>query len=229
MFSSRYATAVLLALGCALVPTVMNTYLGRQLVETPALRDALPETLNGATSSPTARRASSIKREFDSEDWIERQYVDASGRQVVLLAVRSYDMKRLYHHPELAITEAKFDLEQVVQLGAGSDPVHVHMLRPSDDGGDSAAYVLLYKDRTVSNPLWFQVLVAPELLVMGRRPLTLLFAQTSGSRERADNALQEVLGQAVAAIRSGVREADLTPAPATDAGQGTAAGAPASR
>ncbi|BCS33177.2 hypothetical protein TBR22_A24040 [Luteitalea sp. TBR-22] len=182
MLSARYATPVLVLLALALVPTVVNSYVGRKIVESPALRDALPEVLDGTASMPTDRRATTIKKEFDSEDWVEREFVDARGSRSVVLAVRSYDMKRLYHHPELAVSETDYERESVERVDGKHGPLDVHVLR-SGGGSTVAAYALLFKGRTIGNPYLFQLTKAPELLLLGQRPLTLVFVEApAGSR-----------------------------------------------
>ncbi len=50
----------------------------------------------------TNRPADWGRRRFESQDWTERRYV-SGGDQVVLTVVRSFDLKALYHHPELAV------------------------------------------------------------------------------------------------------------------------------
>jgi hypothetical protein len=176
VLSSRYATPVLVLLALALVPTVVNSYVGRKVVEAPALREALPEVLDGSASQPTARKASSIKKEFDSEDWVERAYMDAGGRRSVVLAVRSYDMKRLYHHPELAVALGQYERQRVISVPSAGGTLDLHVLE-GEDGNGLVAYALLYKGRTVANPLALQLLAVPELLLTGQRPMTLLFAE----------------------------------------------------
>ncbi len=182
--SARYATPTLVVLLLALIPTVVNSYVGRKLVETPPLSDALPAVLDGRASTPTTRKARTIKREFDSEDWVERAYDRPGGDPITVLAVRSYDMKRLYHHPELAITEREYERDRLVEVPAAGGPVQVHVLKGTPTG--LAAYALVYRGETVGNPYTFQLKVAPELLFTGQRPLTLVFAEDpSGSEDDA--------------------------------------------
>lgn len=200
VLSARYATPVLIALALALVPTVVNSYIGRTVTESPALREALPEVLDGMPSTPTGRKAASIKREFASEDWVEREFVDASGRRSVVLAVRSYDMKRLYHHPELAVSEVDYEREVGQRVDGPGGPLDVHVLR-SGAGDSVAAYALLFKGRTVANPYLFQVMQAPELLLFGQRPLTLVFVEApAGPRSEGEAAAVRMLVSAVTAV-----------------------------
>lgn len=178
--SARYATPTLIVLLLALIPTVVNTYVGRKLAETPPLSDALPAVLDGRASTPTTRKPHAIKKEFDSEDWVERAYERPGGDPVTVLVVRSYDMKRLYHHPELAVTEREYERDRLVEVPTAGGPVQVHVLKGTPTG--LAAYALVYRGETVGNPYTFQLKVAPELLFTGQRPLTLVFAEDpSGS------------------------------------------------
>jgi hypothetical protein len=182
VFSARYATSTLAVLMVALVPTVMTSYVRQTVVEQPALREALPVVLEDRASVPTDRKASTIRREFDSEDWAEREYRRVGETPVTVLAVRSYDMKRLYHHPELAVSEADYETARVSAVSTPQGQLDVHVLTARDGKPGLAAYALIYRGRTVTNPLLFQLTVAPELLVMGRRPLALVFAEDPAYR-----------------------------------------------
>ena len=149
-WSTRYLTPTLVLLLLALVPTIVNSYVGRRLVETPALADALPTTLDGRSSSPTRRKATTIKREFASQDWVERAYTTGGEYPLTVLAVRSYDMKRLYHHPELAVTEHEYEPARLIQVPSADGPVNVHVLPGMQQS--LAAYALIYRGETVASP-----------------------------------------------------------------------------
>ena len=177
VLSPRYTTATLVLLALALVPTVLTSYVRTEVTEQPPLRDVLPETLDGRTSVPTNRRATTIKREFDSDDWVEREYSAIGEPSVRVLLVRSYDMKRLYHHPELAVSEADYRASELLTVPTDAGPIDVHVLPPAEGRTGLAAYALLYRGRTVARPLLFQLAVAPDLLLLGRRPMTLVFAE----------------------------------------------------
>ncbi len=189
--SPRYASATLVLLVLALVPTVLTTYVRGAIVETPSLAETLPETLDGRTSAPTTRRATTIKREFDSDDWVEREYAGIGEPAVKLLLVRSYDMKRLYHHPELAVSEADYGPSKVVSAASEAGPIDVHVLPPTEGRSGLAAYALLYRGRTVASPLLFQFAVAPDLLLLGRRPMTLVFAEQRSGASGGSEAFQQ--------------------------------------
>jgi hypothetical protein len=197
-WSARYATPTLVVLLLALVPTIVNSYVGRKVVETPALTDALPATLDGRPSTPTRRKASTIQREFASEDWVERTYTMGLESPVTVLAVRSYDMKRLYHHPELAVTEREYENARLTQVQGPTGAVDIHLL-PGMQGG-MAAYALVYRGRTIASPYLFQIRVAPELLITGQRPLTLVFAEDPAGNASAAADQSPAVRSIVAAV-----------------------------
>src|SRR5688572_16296688 len=140
VLSTRYAPAICGALLLALVPTIIHSYAG--VVANDGLTTkAIPATLGQYQSAPTRRSADWGERHFDSHDWLERQYSSGDDK-VVLTVVRSYDLKALYHHPELAVAYhfANFGQSRTTAFAAQPDmPVHVL------SGGDSGAvglYVL---------------------------------------------------------------------------------------
>ncbi|HZI80110.1 MAG TPA: hypothetical protein VFD69_11395 [Vicinamibacterales bacterium] len=173
MWSSRYAPAVCVVLLLALVPTIIHSYAG--LVTNDGRSTAtIPTSLMSYSSAPTRRSADWGERRFDSHDWFERQYT-STGDEVVLTVVRSYDLKALYHHPELAVSyqAAKFDKSRMESAEGRPDvPVRVLTNRP---GGAVAMYVLHYDSRFISDPIRFQLRAAGELLFSGRKPMTLFF------------------------------------------------------
>lgn len=189
-------TALLLG---ALVPTVIHGYLdstiddGRRAAMVP---DVLGEFI---ATAPGVHSEAWMWRTFESRDWVERDYRDPGGTVIRLSIVRSYDAKRLYHHPELALTDG-IDLESAgTRPAPGTPEVTVHVL----DGavGPVAAYVLLYGDRAVARPYLFQMRLATEQLFSGRQAMTLFFAFVveRGDRGEPDAALQ-LLGDAVRAF-----------------------------
>ena len=175
MWSSRYAPAVIAALILALVPTIIHSYVG--LVVNDGRKTAsIPATLLAYSSSPTKRAATWGASHFESEDWFEREYV-ANGDKVVLTVVRSYDLKALYHHPELAVAyhDAKFD-RATTEAPADRPDVPVHVLTDRESA-PVALYVLHYDGRFIADPIRFQLRTAGELLFTGRKPMTLFFVR----------------------------------------------------
>jgi hypothetical protein len=175
VISARYAVAVCVVAALALVPTIIHTYAGF-VVTDGRHSTTIPETLAGFTSAPSTRDARWGKRQFESDDWFERTY-RLDQDEVLLTVLRSYDLKRLYHHPELAVAYGAAYLHHDVLPLSGLPDVPVHVLRTDSAGGDTAMYVLHYGDGFVREPLWFQVRVATELLFGGRRPMTLIFVR----------------------------------------------------
>lgn len=175
MISPRFGVWACLVIAAALVPTVIHSYIG--VVVRDDLRTTnVPSTLAGYTSVPTASDAGWGRRRFDSDDWFDRNYTMGQN-QVQLTVVRSYDLKRLYHHPEndLARGVGLF-VHEVITLPGLAD-VPVHLLRTDTESEASAMYALHYDGGFVQDPLWFQVGLAGQLLFGGRRPMTLMFAR----------------------------------------------------
>jgi hypothetical protein len=200
--SSRYARVTLVLLLVALVPTVVNSYFGSTSDEGPVLAETIPETIDGFRGTSTERRDASVRRSFDATDWVERTYVRGDD-EVTLFVARSFDMKKLYHHPELAITYG-LDLKpgRVEAYDADGGPIHVHVLEGERSG--LVAYALLYRDETVARPLLFQVRVAPDLLLRGRRTLTLALV-TDRNHVSSDTGTPAA-GPAISLLRRAVGE-----------------------
>jgi hypothetical protein len=175
MISTKYVPAVCILILLALVPTIIHSYAGF-VVKDVRSTESIPASIGGFTSVPSTRDAGWGQRRFESDDWIERRYL-SGGNEVLLTVLRSYDLKRLYHHPELDVAYgAGYLTEEIVQLDAAPG-MPVHLLRSSAETNGTAMYVLHYGDEFVSDPLWFQVRVAGELLFGGRKPMTLVFAR----------------------------------------------------
>jgi uncharacterized protein DUF3485 len=175
MLSSRYAPAVCLALLVVLVPTIIHSYAGI-VVKDGRSTASIPGTLSSYTSLPTKRGADWGKDHFESDDWFERQYTSADD-SVVLTVVRSYDLKALYHHPELAVAYrfANFD-RHTTETPADRPEIPVHVLT-SDESRAVGLYVLQYDGRFIADPIRFQLRTAVELLFSGRKPMTLFFVR----------------------------------------------------
>jgi len=175
VISTRFAPAICAVVALALIPTIIHSYAGI-VVKDGRSTGSIPTTLAGFTAVPSARDAGWGKRRFESDDWFERRYLSGSD-EVLLTVLRSYDLKRLYHHPELDVAYgAGYLSEDIVEL-RDAPGVPVHLLSTSGDTGGTAVYALHYGDGFVANPLWFQMRVAGELLFGGRKPMTLIFAR----------------------------------------------------
>ena len=175
MIAARHVSSACILVALALVPTIIHSYAG-VVVQDGRSTSTIPLSLAGFTGVPSTRDAGWGKRRFESDDWFERQY-SSGPEQVLLTVLRSYDLKRLYHHPELDVAYgAGYLSEDVVELAA-TPGVPVRLLRTSAEANGTAMYALHYDDGFVENPIWFQVRVAGELLFSGRRAMTLFFAR----------------------------------------------------
>lgn len=175
MISHRFAPITAALLTLALVPTVIHSYRGLTIEDGLSVT-SIPEVLAGAPSKPTDRKSRWAETHLASTDWIERTY-RVEGKDVRLFAARSYDPKRLYHHPELAVLRGTETVPAGRSVLPGRPDVPVHLLQTSRDGRRGrAAYALLYDGEYVENPLIFQVRTGVELLVGGRKAMTLIMA-----------------------------------------------------
>ena len=182
--STRYAPLVLAMLLLALVPTVIHSYV-RVTIDDGLRAEAIPSTLPGFTASAGRRDPTWGKRRFDSDDWIERRYSTA-GDELSLIVVRSFDLKALYHHPELAVAyNTPFSASSVRRFRQRPD-IPVYVLRGDD--GAAGLYALHYDGRFIEHPVWFQIRTAGELLFSGRKAMTLLFVHDTRMPRQADPA-----------------------------------------
>jgi hypothetical protein len=207
--SSRYGPVLCVLVAVALVPTVLHRYVGAKGADG-RLAAAIPVTLAGAMATPSARDQGWGERRFQSRDWFEREY--RLGPQSVRLTVlRSYDLKRLYHHPELDVAYGvPFVSHRVATLAADPQmPVHVLETGPSARG--IAMYALLYDGRFIDDPLRFQVRLAGELLVRARQPMTLFFALDPDGAHAADLDAQPAGRILHAAVREFIAQSPAAP------------------
>jgi len=199
MIAPRFATAVCVLLALALIPTIIHSYAG-VVVEDGRRASALPETLAGFKSRLSERSATWGQRRFESHDWVERLYTTPVG-DVRVTVIRSYDLKGLYHHPELAVSYGtSFEKARLEALPERPD-IPVHVLETGLDSGPVAFYVLHYDERFVSDPIWFQIRTAGEMLFRGRRAMTLFFVRQQNLKAGASLAEQPSIVLLHAAIQ----------------------------
>ena len=168
MIATRYLSAICAMLAIAMVPTVIHSYVGLSVVDGKTTA-AIDHVLDGRSGTDTNRSPDWVRENFSAEDFIERRYGDVS-----LFVARSYDLKSLYHHPELGAAYGRnYDSHRIEQLPSRSGTVPVHVL--SGTGGQ-AAYVLLYDQSFVEEPMWFHARQAIAMLVRPKRQMTLFFA-----------------------------------------------------
>jgi hypothetical protein len=204
VISTRYLAPVCALLALACVPTVIHSYIGA--TESDGLTAAAVDTtLAGRAFSRSGRYAAWGREVYNAHDWIERIHRSQSGGSVRLFVARSYDLKKLYHHPELAVLHGT-DLRPggIARLRIGTDDLPVHLL-DGPKGRGVAAYALLYDDRFVENPVQFQLRTSLALLVSRRKAMTIFLAyddSTAASDPFEQSAVAQVLSQAIASFRS---------------------------
>jgi hypothetical protein len=208
VIAPRFLPVLCVVFGVALVPTLIHSY-GDNVATDGRRTAALPRVLNGYEGAPSDRNEGWGKRRFDSDDWIEREY-SRSGDRIRLTAIRSYDPKSLYHHPELAIAYGTaFAGEDTRRFDRRPD-VPVHVLRPLEGANAIGAYVLHYGDRFVDNAIWFQIRAAGELLFSQRQPMTIFFVLDQSVPSPPDVAGSSAVQLLFAAVDSFVAQ---TPTP----------------
>lgn len=180
MLSTRYAIPVIILLTLALIPTTIHSYINTTVDDGKSVNN-IAMTLNNFTSVPAKRNAQWGMDIFGSEDWFERDYQDKQYNKVRLFAARAYDHKRLYHHPELALSYGySLNKKELLKLPDHPDmPVYVLY---NKEHTILVAYALLYNGEFVQDPINHQLGESIRLLVNTRKPMTLLYVSQSGLR-----------------------------------------------
>jgi hypothetical protein len=178
MISTRYLPALIVLLAFACLPTVVHTYMGRVISDGRDVNE-IPRRLLALDSQPGRHSAEWVREEYGTSDFIERQY----GSALTLFVARSYDLKGLYHHPELGIAHGDaYGRAEVIRTRERPE-VPIFRLQAAD--GKQSMYALLYGDAFLEKPLQFQLRNALEPLIRPRAPMTLFFVrQTSASPGR---------------------------------------------
>jgi hypothetical protein len=184
MISSRYALPVALVLTLALIPTVIHSYLGLKADDGLSVKN-ISSVLDNFNSTPTNRLPGWGEETFGSEDWVERTYTDEHGKSLRLFVGRSYDHKRLYHHPELALSYAK-DLRSAGQIRLPGQPeIPVNVLR-NEMHPNMAAYALLYDGKFIDNPIAHQIRDSLKQLISARKPMTLFYIADDNEQKNTE-------------------------------------------
>jgi hypothetical protein len=184
MISTRYALPVALILLLALVPTVIHGYLGMK-TDDGMLATNINPILDNFTSIPTSRQPGWGEEAFGCKDWIERIYTNEQGKSLRLFVGRSYDHKRLYHHPELALSYAR-DLRGTGQILLPGQPAIPVNLLHNDVRPNMAAFVLLYDGNFIDNPISHQIRDSLKQLVSARKPITLFYIADDNAQKDAE-------------------------------------------
>lgn len=199
MISSRYAPAACAVVALALVPTLIHSYAGI-VVDDNRRAEAVPAVLGAFVSTPTNRNPNWGRRHFESDDWVERRYV-SGGNEVILTVVRSYDLKTLYHHPEIEIVDGAALVNSRTETFPALPDVPVFVLDTGLERGAMVYYALHYGNGFVQDPILFQIRTAGELLFRGRQAMTLFMAQDNDVPRGADLSERPALRLLVSALQ----------------------------
>ena len=173
MISNRYALPVALILMLAIIPTVIHSYLGLKTDDGMSVKNIKP-VLDNFSSEPSSRLPIWGEETFGSYDWFERIYTDEHGKPLRLFVGRSYDHKRLYHHPDLALSYGK-DLRKLGQIRLPGPPeIPVNLLK-NETRPNMAAFVLLYDGQFIDDPVSLQINDSLNSLMSPRKPMTLFY------------------------------------------------------
>ena len=180
MISSRYVIPVSLLLILSLLPTIIHSYLG-SIYDDGRSVQTIPTTLAGFSSEPYLRHKDQwVKSLYGSEDWIERIYKNDNGEKIRLFAARSYDYKKLYHHPELGLSHGSNLEEEGIVMLQGDPEIPVFVLR-NNSGRGIVAYVLLHEGKFVKNPVSHQINGAFLQLFSPMKAMTLFYVSDTSS------------------------------------------------
>lgn len=178
MISTRYAVPTLIALALALVPTLLHSYIGAKHNDGKSTHN-IATTLGDFSSSPSRRNKQWGKNIYGSDDWFERIYRGRDEGPIRLFVARSYDQKRLYHHPELALSYAQNFTKNSISTLPKYPEIPVYLLS-NDDHSMIVAYILMYDGSFIESPIKHQFSESLRLLVSARKPMTLFYASQSG-------------------------------------------------
>ena len=95
---------------------------------------------------------------------------------MLLTIIRSYDLERLWHHPELEFAMGLDFVRHHVRRFAGHPDVPVHVLWSEPPHNAVAMYALHYEGRFIAGPIGTTPTAPPDLVVGERSPMTLFFA-----------------------------------------------------
>ena len=183
MISTRFAAPTFVLTSLALVPTVLHTYMNDKLRAETRL-EQLAVQVDTDSGQQTERTTEWALRKFDTDDWMQRAYFNG---EVVLTIVRTYDPKRIYHHPELAVAYPDDYLPEHVLRVPARSTVPVHVLTGQNDSADRRSmYVLEYDGTYVVDPLRFQLRSAFQSLFSARKPMTLIYVHERAHARRDD-------------------------------------------
>jgi hypothetical protein len=202
MICTRYLPAVTALLALACVPTVVHSYLGTPAGDGRTLT-AVPMRLNGLEGRPSPRSPEWVQNTYGTADFIERQY----GSELTLFMVRSYDAKRLYHHPENGVAHGDGYERAIVVRTPERPGVPIFVLRSPRR---VSVYALLHDREFVADPIRFQLRNALVSLFRPESLMTLFFVRdkSADAGDRDVSAAEDLL---LAAIDSFAAQTGASP------------------
>jgi hypothetical protein len=178
--SRRYALHAVALLLVPLFPVAIHSY-GRYDTDDCANVQALlgPVAIEGAEDT----RGAWMKRVFSAVQWKEASLPPAgSSAQFKTSVIRSYDPKKLYHHPESGLIQ-KASLNsrgtESIEINSESIPIQ-RVYYAAADRATIVAYMLVYGSRPVANPYVAQFTALARQLRRGRMPMTMFFISGTG-------------------------------------------------
>jgi len=183
MMSKRQALSVIVIVLLALIPTIIHSYLDLKTVDKLSTSH-ISQVIDSYVSKPTQRKAGWGEDTFACYDWFERIYTNQQGKSVRLFVGRSYDHKRLYHHPDLALSYGK-DLRMIGEIKYSEQFNIPVKLLANDTKFVIAAYALLYDKQFVENAISHQLMSSIIQLITPRKPMTLFYVEEENMPEKS--------------------------------------------
>ena len=183
MISTRYDRPLLIIIMLALIPTIIHSYLDLKTNDNLSTHQISP-ILGSFVSKPTQRKPEWGEDTFACYDWIERNYTNQQGKSVRLFVGRSYDHKRLYHHPELVLSYGK-DLKMLEEMQYAAQPKIPVKLLANETRPVIAAYALLYDKQFVENAITHQLKSSIIQLITPRKPMTLFYVEAENTSAKS--------------------------------------------
>ncbi len=205
MIATRHAWLVAGLLLLALVPTWFNVYRQPPALEPGALAGAIPADLEGyRDAAPGRHDAGWVAAHFASCDYLEREY-RVGTHELELFAARTWDAKKLFHFPELALTYGRsVTAERLEELTVMDRAVPVRVLEFRQRATvRRSVSALFFGKEPVRDPMRFLLRSLPALFVGQRKPMTLIYVQGEAQpgREAAlQQELEELLAESAAAF-----------------------------
>jgi len=183
--SPRYATALCVLLGLAIVPVTLHSYLGLRTDEC----EHASALTSGSGQAPPKNRVSGDALQY-REGFIRSDGLAPTLRYVI---VRSYDARRLYYRPEYSFAIDTPTDHTIEWIDVDGEKVPTHIPQYADSFTTQMkpviAYLLVYDGKPLENPYLAQLMAAPRQMLTGRLPMTLFLAYANVMGDEQEAAL----------------------------------------